>query len=366
MLKIGIDTSISHFGRAGVAKFVSELVSALERIGSSPTTFSFHPWFSRKRKWVRWIDTVRYEKLWVPNTLSRLAEDSVDVLHLSTPSIIKCSIPRVINIYDLNPYKYPEQFSAHMAKTARIMIPGAIQNAEAIVTISQYVKQDILSSFPDADPARIYVIPCAVASSFHRTDADLMDGILERYKLHRPYVLCVSTIAPNKNFPRILEAFSQIAGATNCDLAVVGATGWRHQSLEQLPVAKKLGDRLRLLGYVPDKDLSALYSGATVFCYPSLHEGFGIPVLEAMKCGVPVLTSNTTSLPEVAGDAAILVDPLSVDEIAKGLLKLLTDENLRGLMMRRGFEQERKFSWDQSARLLQHVYEKTCDTGGRS
>ncbi len=365
-MKVGLDTSIYHFTGAGVAVYVRELTMGLRNEGVEVVETAFRPWFTRRHWAIRWVDTLRYERWWLPHVFPRtMANRAVDLVHLCAPETLRTSIPQICTIHDLNAYKHPEQFSFWMARNARRAIPRAIASTDAIITVSHYVKRDILETFPDVRPDKIHVVPNAASSTLARADDVAIREVREKNGLLKPYVLCLSTIAPSKNFPRIVEAFARVTPGWDGDLVVAGARGWRHAGLEQLPFAGKIAGRIRYLGYVPDKDLAALYSGATLFCYPSLSEGFGIPVLEAMRCGTPVLTSTVTSLPEVAGDAAVLVDPYSVDDIAKGLSSLVGDESLRKQLADRGYVQARAFSWPDSARQLRAVYEHVLSNHAR-
>src|SRR5262249_36895896 len=164
---------------------------------------------------------------------------------------------------------------------------------------------------------------------------------------------------PRKNLPRLLEAFVALRPALRKDLALVvaGAEGWLNDSVHEQVLKLGLGESVRFAGYIDQEDLAAVYSLATVFAYPSLWEGFGLPVLEAMACGTPVLTSNVSSLPEVAADAAVMVPPCDVDAISEGLRQLLEDSGLRQRLSERGFHRAARFSWDQCARQTLSVYE---------
>jgi glycosyltransferase involved in cell wall biosynthesis len=173
--------------------------------------------------------------------------------------------------------------------------------------------------------------------------------ILNRYRVgEHPYVLSVSTLQPRKNYVRLIQAFATVGGEVR--LVIAGGRGWLYEDI--FAAAAKYGDRVRILGFVDDADLPALYRSAALFAFPSLYEGFGLPVLEAMACGVPVVCSNASSLPEVAGDAALLVDPFDVDGIADLMARALRDRELAMDLVERGLAQASRFTWERSARQL--------------
>jgi glycosyltransferase involved in cell wall biosynthesis len=181
--------------------------------------------------------------------------------------------------------------------------------------------------------------------------------VKERYALEEPYLLAVGLLQPRKNLGRLLEAFSQVAAEElGLTLALVGRTGWGAEAVQERIARPDLAGRVRLLGAAPDEDLPLLYGGALALCYPSLYEGFGLPPLEAMACGTPVVVAGTTSLPEVVGDAGVLVDPEDVASIADGIRRVVTDEGLRRELSRRGLARAAQFSWGECARRHLALY----------
>jgi glycosyltransferase involved in cell wall biosynthesis len=183
--------------------------------------------------------------------------------------------------------------------------------------------------------------------------------VRRRYDLPERFVLFVGTLEPRKNLMRLVQAYAGLPASVrrHVSLVIAGGPGWLSETLRREVAERGLADRVRFIGYVRDEDMAPLYSLATVFAYPSLYEGFGLPVLEAMACGVPVLTSNVSSLPEVAGGAAVLVAPTDVDAIADGLTQLLDDTALAAKLVARGLEWSTNFSWDRCARETLAVYE---------
>jgi glycosyltransferase involved in cell wall biosynthesis len=185
-----------------------------------------------------------------------------------------------------------------------------------------------------------------------------------KYKLPDDYILHVGTLQPRKNLIRLIEAMQAIrhaqrqVGIRNLTLVLAGQPGWL--SAPVLAKAREHSDVVRLLGYVPDEDLAGLYSGARAFVFPSLYEGFGFPVLEAMACGTPVICSDTSSLPELVGEAALLVDPTDTSALASAVARVLSEDNLRAALVEKGFVQARKFSWDRTARETLEVLERAA------
>jgi glycosyltransferase involved in cell wall biosynthesis len=210
------------------------------------------------------------------------------------------------------------------------------------------------------DPARISVTHLGVDARFRPPDPEERAAFLQRQQLVRPYILAVGTLEPRKNLPGLLRAYARLAPEVPHDLVLVGAEGWLtgeiHATLEKL----RLGGRVRMTGFVADDDLPHWYGGADLFAFASLYEGFGLPVVEAMACGVPVVTSNVSSLPEVAGDAAVLVDPADVDAIADGLRRVLTDTDLARRLRHSGLKRAARFTWEQTAARTVAVYREVA------
>lgn len=264
---------------------------------------------------------------------------------------------RVVTIHDLTPLLFPEWHNAEVRRYGP-ELRRTLRDQDLILAVSEATKRDMERHL--AIPSeRIRVVPLAAAERFVVPSKDHVERTLERHGIRRPYVLHTGTFEPRKNHVRLFEAFAQLP--KDPELVLVGTKGWLNQ--EVFGAIRRLGlqDRVRILGYVPDDELPALYGGATMFVYPSLYEGFGLPPLEAMACGVPVLTSDVASLPEVVGDAALLVDPYSVEELAEGMRRLWDDGALRSDLSRRGLERARGFSWERTARETHQAYREAVD-----
>jgi glycosyltransferase involved in cell wall biosynthesis len=241
---------------------------------------------------------------------------------------------------------------------------AAARRADAILTVSEASKRDILHFF-NVPAEKIVVVHNAIDERFWVPPEDEdVARVRERYQLTHRFVLYAGNIKPHKNLVRLIEAFAQVRQGEDDDLKLL-IIGDQISKLPALRLAVhrlKLHKHVRFLGYLPDETLAVLYRLAAVFVFPSLYEGFGLPPLEAMASGTPVVTSNTSSLPEVAGDAAVLVDPYEVESIVDGIRRVLTDDTLATTLRQKGPLRAREFSWERSVRKTQELYEAV---GGR-
>jgi glycosyltransferase involved in cell wall biosynthesis len=226
------------------------------------------------------------------------------------------------------------------------------------LTVSESSKRDILR-FVDIRPEKIDVIYNAYDERFTREpcEEDVV-RVRERYQLQDPFILYAGNVKPHKNLERLIEAFHLLRqrGLDHVKLVLIGDDISRYASLRRAVHRHQLHTHVRFLGYMPEETLAVMYRLASVFVFPSVYEGFGLPPLEAMASGTPVVTSNVSSLPEVAGDAAVLVDPLDPAAIADGVYRVLTDDALREHLRRRGLARARQFSWEASVRRVREIY----------
>lgn len=236
------------------------------------------------------------------------------------------------------------------------------RRATRIIAISEFIKQAFMEHMGVAED-RIDVVHHGVDTDryFRVTEEPLRERVRERYGLPERFVLFVGAMVANKNLDRLLRSFQRVAKERACrdvGLVIVGGEAWNSRPLQERARELGLEDRLTFTGYVPDEDLRTLYSLARVYAFPSLVEGFGLPVLESFACGTPVVTSKVTAMPEVAGDAALLVDPLDEEELAGALFRALTEEELRRELVRKGYERAQQFTWERTAQRTLAVYEK--------
>jgi glycosyltransferase involved in cell wall biosynthesis len=270
-----------------------------------------------------------------------------------------CRLPRLVTLHDTFPLSFPGHSTAFERLLYRLWLPLILPHLDGIITDSQNSKHDICS-YLHIPGEKITVIPVASARHFRLLPEAQVGPHLARYGLVRPYILYVGSVEPRKNLLRLLDAYVQLRRSLpQYRLVIVGARNyWKSSPLARAVEHQGLQAQVTFTGYIPDEHLPALYNAAALFCFPSLYEGFGLPVLEAMACGVPVVTSSTSSLPEVAGDAALLVDPYNVDEIAAVMRSVLQDCELAHDLRRRGLARAAQFSWEKTARETIAVNEK--------
>jgi glycosyltransferase involved in cell wall biosynthesis len=305
---------------------------------------------------------IRGGETWRPThpTVRALIGD-VDVFHASdfvwpTPD----GTPQVISVLDLTTRLFPEHhFWPNRFRHWR-KLRWAQQHAQRFQVISAATGADLHREL-GISTDRIDVIPLARAHALTPPTAALVREVRTTYGIgDAPFILCTGTIEPRKNHARLIAAFDRIAADyPTLRLVLAGGRGWKMRAIDTIIANASAATRIHKLGFVPAAALDVLYAEATVFAYPSLYEGFGLPLLEAMAAGTPVLTSNVSSLPEVAGDAAVLCDPTSVDAIASGLRQLLDSADLRATLSARGRERERTFTWERTADLTMQSYLRT-------
>jgi alpha-1,3-rhamnosyl/mannosyltransferase len=343
--RIGIDARAAAEEQAGGGRYVRELLRALAR-RDDPHRFVL---FAHKR----WEEPLDERFSWrlreAPDVAWHLASAAsasraCDV-YLATNSYLTIwftRIPSVPVIYDLVAFDPALRPQRRASVIERVTLGRALQRAAHVLTISQASADALVARYPRA-AGRVTVTPLGVSPALETTEAHA--------DVPEPFVLAVGTLEPRKNLPRLVGAFQRLPVALRerHTLVVVGRPGWHRE--ESMTALASLGDRARVLGQVPDEVLADLYRRCAVFCFPSLGEGFGLPVLEAMAAGAPVVTSDRSSLPEVGGDAVEYVDPTRVESIAVGLELVLADPAHARALGARGRERAREFSWDRTAAL---------------
>lgn len=279
-----------------------------------------------------------------------------EIFHGPNYALPRLRIPGVVTVHDLSHIYYPEMHPAHRICHLHRALPRALERAAAVITVSEAVRREVIAEFR-LPPDRVHAVPNGVSPAFVPGAPD--PARLARYGvMPGRYILTVGTLEPRKNLPNLLAAHARLPVALRrrFPLAVAGAKGWRDTFLRrELARAVERGDA-RQLGFVPEEDLPQLYAGAGAVAYPSRYEGFGLPVLEAMACGAPTLTSNRGALMEVAGEAALVADPDNPASLADGLERLLTDSGLRARLRQAGPHRARSFTWSATAAGTVDVY----------
>jgi glycosyltransferase involved in cell wall biosynthesis len=239
------------------------------------------------------------------------------------------------------------------------MVPRSIKKARRVLVPSDFTRDEILEVYQPM-PEKIVVTPCGVLTHFQPIkDPTALQEIRRKYGIENDFILAVGNIQPRKNLVGLIRAYAILKsqGLDSMPLVVVGKSRWQVGEVYQAVQSNNLEKQIIFTGYIPEQDLLLLYNAAKVFVYPSFYEGFGLPVVEAMTCGTPVITSNRASLPWVAGEATLLIDPDRPNEIAEALAKVLADENLAKEMSRKGLEQAARFSWENTAALTLAAYQ---------
>jgi glycosyltransferase involved in cell wall biosynthesis len=367
---IAIDAHSVGAGLAGNETYAANLVEALAGVDSENryTVYVTRPEAERRfagrwprvevRKTLPHTPLVR-----IPLTLSaELRRRPVDLLHVqyTAPPLAPC--PVVATIHDLSFEHLPETFRRRSRVQLRLTVRRTARAAAHVIAPSEYTRQDLIKSY-GLDPGRVSVVPLAAAEHFRPVeDAAELARVRARYGIGGEYVLAVGSIQPRKNLARLVRAYADLRrerGRSNLpQLVLVGRQAWLYG--ETLRAVEESGarDSIILTGYVSEGDLPALYTGALCFAYPSFFEGFGLPPLEAMRCGTPVLAGDLTSLPEVVGDAGLLVNPLDTGALARSLARLVDDAALRADLRERGIDRARSFDWRHTARMTLQVYRK--------
>ncbi len=360
-------TAQSHF--PGIGRYVSNLARALAPLLAAgeqltvicdPARVLTLPAGANARITLLGASPFSLTQQWiVPQLLRRLRADLYHSPYIARP--YRPGVPALLTVYDLIPLRYPAYSTTRARLFARGVTRLALRTARHVIAISGFTRDDFMAEFR-LPPDRITAIPLAADPLFRLQSPEAIADVRARYKLPGAFALYLGSNKPHKNLVRLIEAWSAVdrkSQITNHRLVIAGAWDDRCPEARQRSEALGLGNRVTWLGAAPEQDLPALYAAASLFVFPSLYEGFGLPVLEAMACGTPVICSSTSSLPEIAGDAALLIDPSDTTALAEALCMVLTDGDLRAGLRRRGLEQAARFSWEQAAMATLELYRKT-------
>jgi glycosyltransferase involved in cell wall biosynthesis len=368
MIHIGLDMSRIGKERGGDETYSMHLAQALTDIDAQNTYHLYclpsavPPIAMRPNVQVH---NVGPSSLWLrtPFTLPYAAwKDGLDVLHLfhAVPPI--CPARLIVTAYDLSYEIYPEYYPRILRWKLSTFVPYAVKRAQKVFTISEYSKNQLADLYRIPEE-KIIVVHCGVdASRYHPIAYDeVWPRLLERYDgLVEDFILYVGSLQPRKNIPRLLKAYAQLISQENIphQLVIVGKHKYLNEDVYTTLRRLRLTGRVLFTGHVPEEDIPLFFNAATVMIFPSLFEGFGLPPLEAMACGTSVVCAHVTSLPEVVGDAAVLVNPYSVEDIARGLHEVLSDVDLRAALAAKGIERARQFSWEAAARKALTAFEE--------
>lgn len=304
-----------------------------------------------------------WEQLTLPGELRRLGIDVLHSTHHTLP-LRGVRAARVVTVHDVTFMRIPERYPRTRRMYMQYSTQLAARVADAIIVPSRAVREDV-TRYLKTPPSRVHVVYEAASSDYMPVDADVARGVADRY-IEGAYVLSVGSLEPGKNRGRLIRAMRALRdNGVDHRLLVVGQEAWDFEQDYALVRELRMDDRVVFAGYVPRGDMPALYSAATAFALPALYEGFGLPVIEAMACGTPVLTSNVSATAEVAGDAALLADPMSVDDIRHGLWRLLAEPLLRARLREAGIKRAAEFSWARAADETHAVYAAAAEVKTR-
>jgi glycosyltransferase involved in cell wall biosynthesis len=360
-MRVGIDVSVTQFNKAGTARYSLELLKALQaqardtlevvELKAAPRQRFPAPGLARK------LFVLYWEWLYAPLALPLLARNlKLDLLHCTAPLPLRPetwsrSLPVVTTLHDIFPVSHPEWFSTVMRLRLRRWIDQAIRSSQHVIVSSQFTKGQVSEYLKLPEP-KMTVVYLGHSSAANATSA-----------MTAPFLLTVGTLEPRKNLLITLEAYRQLRQTlpTAPPLVVVGQRGWGRVTVQDWLDKLGLAQHVRVLHFVPDEQLFGLYAQALALIYPSLAEGFGFPPLEAMACGCPVVVANTSSLPEVVGQAGLLVDPHNAPQIAEALRQILTDPALAERLREAGLVQAQRFTWERCARETRAVYRQVLE-----
>jgi len=360
--EIGVNGAVLAAERHGISRYTAKLLRHLDETDTGP--FEFTVFTGGEREGYEHITEVPVEMsgtvdrvLWDTVKFARRARSAgVDAIH--TPDkgpLVNSDVPMVATVHDILPYLYPEERPLPNRKYWQLSLKRQIRFSEVVITVSQSTKEDVVELF-DVDPDRVHVTP--LGTDFSPPSTEAVQRVI--WDLEIPSdgfrVLYVGNYNDRKNVGRIVDACRQVSGEFD-DLQLLLA-GSNPPESQLSGLAGEFQDKITFLGYVSDEDLEALYGAADLFVYPSAYEGFGLPVLEAMACGTPVITSNTSSLPEVVGEAGLTVDPENLTELSNAIERIYTSDQLRRDMRTDGLQRAEKMTWKNTAQATCDVYKE--------
>lgn len=372
MSAIAIDYTPAYEQGGGIGRYVRELVAALaaqdtqtdyrlfvsgtapNRLPSPPASnFSWRP----TRITPSWLARI-WHRAQVPVPVE-VFTGGVNLYH-ATDFVLPPTCPKthtLLTVHDLSFVRVPEAASPALKAYLDIVVPRSVNRADCVLADSQATKDDLIELY-GAAPNKIIVLLSGVDKRFQPVVGDPLHRVREKYHLgEHQFILSVGTVQPRKNYIRIIQALNRLRiEGYDLHLVIAGGRGWLEDPIYAAINDAQMQEFVHLIGFANEPDLPALYSAAECFVFPSLYEGFGLPVLESMGCGTPVVTSNVSSLPEVAGDAALMVDPYSIDMIAAAIRQLIDNQNLKSDLIQKGLDRAGQFTWEKSAHHLRQVY----------
>lgn len=375
MVRIAIDFRSTIGQPAGIGRFTNNLVKQIALLDSRNKyiLYSFYPKMPNKeiKEFIKKHPNLSLKTHPVPGRVMRYLWDyfkipiefsigEVDIIHIMDFLIPKIKKARlIVTVHDISSILFPQWHTRYTRRWVKDRIHLAKENAHKIIVDSVHTKKDLVQRL-DVSEDLITVIYGGVGEQFQPIkNQGVLNRVRERYNIKDKYLLFLGTLEPRKNIPGLIKAFHKIKnGFLNYQLVIAGKRGWKFQEIFKTVGELRLEDKVIFTGYLPEEDTPSLYSGAQAFVYPTLYEGFGFPPLEAMACGTPVITSNLSSLPEVMGEAGILIDPNNIDELSRAIESVLSNEDLKRELRAKGLRQAAKFSWKRCAQETLKVYQE--------
>ncbi|MBN1935679.1 MAG: glycosyltransferase family 4 protein [Anaerolineae bacterium] len=366
-MRVAIDARLSFSFQGGITQYTLNLIRALAAVDHENSYTIFQRRSDQRQ--IASQDNFRRTYLWTPAhhpleqyllSMELLAQRNIDIIHWTDfiPPLYNRR-PSVITVHDLAFLLYPHFLTRDSAKYYGL-IDQAVRRADHIIAVSEATKRDLVR-LTGTPPKKITVIYEAAESIYFPVqDRDALDDICNKHCLPEQYILFVGTVEPRKNLKTLVRAFDMLRSNYKAEahLVIAGKPGWLYEDVDQLVEELGLQNKIHFLGRVPTADLPLLYNAAQMLVLPSFYEGFGLPPLEAMACGIPVIVSNTSAMPEVVGDAALRVEPGDVEGFAVAMNRLLSETDLRADMVDKGRKRAKRFSWDRAAQETLEVYQK--------
>ncbi|MDI6821815.1 MAG: glycosyltransferase family 1 protein [Actinomycetota bacterium] len=375
-MRIGIDVSPAVHQQAGVGRYTQELVKHLLKIDNENEYVLFYYYSGKDPRPFAEFPNVRLRPKCIPGRAIRLGFFALHKLHLNANFLIgdvdifhspDCVLPplsfkSILTIHDLTFLLYPQYYTWLNRTHLNTMTPLSAKKALKITADSKNTKRDAINLLK-VPSSKVETVYPGIDERFKPAKDKKLRAFKLKYQLPDKYILFVGTLEPRKNVITLIDAFYKLKESESFKykLVITGRKGWLYKNIFREIHKLNMSNKVKFTDFIPDEELPTLYSGGDLFVYPSLYEGFGLPPLEAMACGTPVITSDTSSLPEVIGDAGILINPEDTQELANRMRKVLTDSELRKELSRKGLERAKQFSWEKTARQTLDLYREVAE-----
>ncbi len=355
-MRIGIDVSVLREKARGVGHYLVNIISRFHKFAENDKFYLYSPkpiaydFSDLPDKHLRWGKTILPGAFWLQTQAKRfIKKDRLDVFfgpaHI-LPLRLPAGMRKILAVHDLVSILYPQTMANYNRFVHHLFFKESVKQSDQLITMSEYTKQSLIDNFHICHE-KITVIYEGVSSIFQPLPKEKVQEVLQRYQITKPFFLAVGTLEPRKNYPVLLHAFRNFAN--DYILVIIGKKGWKAADIYQTIRTLQLEDKVKILGYVNINELPSFYNGAEIFIFPSIYEGFGLPLVEAMACGAPVICSNASCLSEIGGDAVKYFHPCDSEELKAKIQELLQSPQLRQELQEKGKNRARKFDWDLTA-----------------